>query len=291
MLAFAAAAACLLAAVGGVDALGLRAGGPTARTAAATGPQCIPAVLNRSALLPADARRGLSPAGLLSTPLRARRSACWARRRRLSASIRVSGSRSGRHAGRLLAFSQGDGAAFVPAAPFQPGESVTVSGRARSVAFSYRFTVARQDWSLYGYAVPLKAKPTEQQHFVSRPDITPPLLQVGARSSSSASGLMFAAPYAGHGPSGPMIFDEAGNVVWFHPLPKGTEGANLQVQQYAGAPTLTWWQGKITPQGFGEGEEILANSSYAQIGHVRAGNGYMRRPARIPAQPPGHRDC
>ena len=98
---------------------------------------------------------------------------------------------------------------------------------------------------------------------------------VTARSAAAAPGYMFAAPYAGHGPSGPMIFDEAGNMVWFHPLPKGVEGANLQVQQYEGKPVLTWWQGRITPQGFGQGEEIIDDSTYTQIGHVLAGNGYL----------------
>ncbi len=72
-----------------------------------------------------------------------------------------------------------------------------------------------------------------------------------------------------------MIFEEAGNLVWFHPLPKGTEATNLQVQQYDGQPVLTWWQGRIPPQGFGQGEEIIDNSSYREIGRVHAGNGYL----------------
>jgi hypothetical protein len=46
------------------------------------------------------------------------------------------------------------------------------------------------------------------------------------------------------------------------------------VQQYAGEPVLTWWQGYIPPQGFGEGEDVIANASYHQIGRVHAGNGY-----------------
>ena len=37
---------------------------------------------------------------------------------------------------------------------------------------------------------------------------------------------------------------------------------------------LTWWQGYIPPQGFGEGEEIIDNTSYQQVGRVHAGNGY-----------------
>jgi len=72
-----------------------------------------------------------------------------------------------------------------------------------------------------------------------------------------------------------MIFEESGNLVWFHPLPKGTEATNLQVQQYDGQPVLTWWQGRIPPQGFGQGEEIIDNTAYQEIGRVHAGNGYL----------------
>ena len=71
-----------------------------------------------------------------------------------------------------------------------------------------------------------------------------------------------------------MIFDEAGNLVWFDPLRAGTEAANLQVQQYGGRPVLTWWQGYISPQGFGQGEDVIADGSYHEIGRVHAGNGY-----------------
>ncbi len=37
---------------------------------------------------------------------------------------------------------------------------------------------------------------------------------------------------------------------------------------------LTWWQGYIPPQGFGQGEEMIYSSSYQQLGRVHAGNGY-----------------
>ena len=37
---------------------------------------------------------------------------------------------------------------------------------------------------------------------------------------------------------------------------------------------LTWWQGEIPINGFGLGEEVVANSSYKPIMHIQAGNGY-----------------
>jgi hypothetical protein len=63
--------------------------------------------------------------------------------------------------------------------------------------------------------------------------------------------------------------------VWFDSLPKSIAAAtNLQVQQLGGKPVLTWWQGYIPPQGYGQGEEIIVDSSYRQVGRVHAGNGY-----------------
>ena len=45
------------------------------------------------------------------------------------------------------------------------------------------------------------------------------------------------------------------------------------MQTYEGQPVLTWWQGRIPPQGFGEGEEFVDNSSYQTILRVAGGNG------------------
>jgi hypothetical protein len=241
--------------------------------------RCTPATLNLSAVLPgttlavsplpdsydASARTQIS---LLGAPASA------------ISGIHVSGSETGSHSGRLLAYSQGDGASFVPSKPFQPGETVTVHGtvkvNSRRQRFAFYFVIAHEDPIDYAAAsTAVSHDYNEMQHFASRPELEPPVLAVTQTSSLTAAGDMFSAPYAGPGPSGPMIFEEDGNLVWFHPLPKGTEATNLQVQQLGGQPVLTWWQGRIPPQGFGQGEEIIDNSSYQEIGHVRAGNGYL----------------
>ena len=70
-----------------------------------------------------------------------------------------------------------------------------------------------------------------------------------------------------------MIFNQAGQVIWFNPVPAGDAATNLQVQQLNGQPVLTYWQGYIPPQGFGEGEEVILNSDYQLVGRVHAGNG------------------
>jgi hypothetical protein len=47
----------------------------------------------------------------------------------------------------------------------------------------------------------------------------------------------------------------------------------LQVQEYRGRPVLTWFEGEAFG-GYGEGEFVIADESYREIGRVRAGNGY-----------------
>jgi hypothetical protein len=240
--------------------------------------RCTPATLNRSAVLPGT--------GLAVSPLPDSYDASPHTQISLLGAppsalggVRVSGSQTGSHAGRLLAYSQGDGASFVPSKPFRSGETVSVRGKVKvgsaTRAFAYSFVVAREDPVDYAAAAGVPRDYNEMQHFHTRPELLPPVMVVTRQSSQSAPGYLFAAPYAGPGPSGPMITEESGNLVWFDPLPKGTEATNLQVQQLDGQPVLTWWQGRIPPQGFGQGEEIIDNTSYQRIARVHAGNGYL----------------
>jgi hypothetical protein len=271
----------VLVALCGVSTLALASPRLTAGHAASNAPvagRCVPSALNHSAVLPGTGLAvsplpdsyDASPStqiSLLGAPLSALNG------------VRVSGSQSGSHGGREVGYSQGDGASFVPSSPFRPGETVTVRGKVRSGSaaqpFAFRFVVAEQDSTAYlARAVPARDS-NEMQHFPSRPELQPPVEVVTAHSPQAAPGYLFTTPYAGPGPSGPTIFDDSGNLVWFDPLPRGTEAANLQVQQYGGAPVLTWWQGRITPQGFGVGEEMIDDGSYRQIRRVRAGNGYQ----------------
>lgn len=245
---------------------------------APAGPQCVPAQLNRSAVLPGTSVAVNPLPGSYDASPRTQISLLGAPASALSG-ISASGSSSGSHPGRLLGYSQGDGASFVPAHPFDPGETVTVRGRVRgpsgqATRFVYRFVVAHQDTLTYR---PL-AKPAkdynEEQHFNSDPALQPPVLTVTARAGGTAPGYIFAAPYNGPGPSGPEIFSDSGELIWFDPLAGEAAATNLQVQEYNGHPVLTWWQGYIPPQGFGQGEEMIYSSAYQQVGRVHAGNGY-----------------
>ena len=242
---------------------------------AAAAPICTPARLNDSALQagsvtvsPLPGSRDASPEtqiSFLGVPARE------------LAHISVTGSRTGRHAGRLLAYSQGDGASFLPARRFAEGERVQVRasirspGRARTLLD--RFAVAVGD--------PISSTPErvhrgragEVQRFRSRPDLHPPTVAVSASAAGTAPGDIFAAPYRGPGQAGPMILDPGGGLIWFKRLPAQKSATNLQVQLYGGKPVLTWWQGVISVHGFGLGEDVIADQTYTTVAHVRAGNG------------------
>ena len=84
-----------------------------------------------------------------------------------------------------------------------------------------------------------------------------------------------------------MITDQSGNLIWFHPLPNNDTATNFKVGQYEGKPVLTWWQGKVLELGFGQGIWVLDNSSYEQIGTIKAGNGYKADLHEIHMTPEG----
>ncbi len=195
----------------------------------------------------------------------------------------VVGSRSGAHAGRLAAYSQGDGASFLPGKPFSEGEIVTVHAVLRegvtTTSFAWRFTVAEVDSVSRSLETPPPppppAKPGELQQFISRPDLQPPTVTVNANSGSHSPGDIFLAPYAGPGQYGPMIVDGAGGLVWFKPVSAGSRAADLRVQEYEGRPVLTWWQDPLVADGRRDAGVVIADSSYNDIAIVRAGNGYQ----------------
>ncbi len=68
-----------------------------------------------------------------------------------------------------------------------------------------------------------------------------------------------------------MIVDDSGEPVWVRPE-DGLSATNLQVAEYGGAPVLAWWEGKIV-QGHGEGDYVLADSTYREVTRVHAGHG------------------
>jgi Arylsulfotransferase (ASST) len=114
-----------------------------------------------------------------------------------------------------------------------------------------------------------------QQHYVSRPDLTPQLITIDRPANAlDSDDLIFLAPYSGPPQWGPMIIDGSGELVWFRSIGAGsTKAANLGVQTYRGQPVLTWWEGTETSLGYGLGDYLLIDSSYHQVARVKAANG------------------
>jgi hypothetical protein len=207
---------------------------------------------------------------------------------RLIESVRLTGTVSGRHSGRLRRYSGGQGASFVPDQPFTQGERVSASVRIQGIAVQrFSFTVAQLAPTLPLIALD-KQQPTKLDHFVSQPDLLPPRISV-LTHAPDLPGDVFLTPLPSPvvhpggsneltispvGPGGPMMIDGRGALVWFRQLPSPDYATDLQAQQYRGRRVLTWWQGGVTPAAYGRGEGLIVNSSYRTVATVHAGNGY-----------------
>ncbi|HMD56588.1 MAG TPA: arylsulfotransferase family protein [Solirubrobacteraceae bacterium] len=193
-------------------------------------------------------------------------------------SISVVGSRSGRHSGHLHGYSAATGASFLPHRPFTPGEHVIVralwrvgrSARTIGTHFKVALPVAPPSGSF-----PIApGTPADVQSFQSEPTLHPPVVTVHqAAGAASAPGYLFAAPFFGPGQWGPMVFDSAGNLVWFHAVPAGDDAADLRTQVFGGKNDLTWWQGRTLILGYGIGEDVIADANYKTVAVVKGGNG------------------
>ena len=192
--------------------------------------------------------------------------------------ITVSGSRSGRHSGKLEPYATGTGASFVLPRPFAAGETVTVS--ALETVKSQRRTIGTNFTVGSLYAIPPApptppppvAAPGTVASLVSQPALHPPTIAVTTPAADPTLGDIFLTPADGPSQSGAMIVNPAGQMVWFAPSPIGSQAADLRIQQYLGHPVLTYWQGRIAI-GHGLGSGIIDDQTYHEIAHVNAGNG------------------
>ncbi|HEY6581967.1 MAG TPA: arylsulfotransferase family protein [Rubrobacter sp.] len=128
-------------------------------------------------------------------------------------------------------------------------------------------------------AVAAPARGEQPWAFRSRPEFRPPAVEVRTRARGTAPGYVFVAPKKEPGAGGPtqdapLIVDNGGEPVWFHPLHGDAEkdAFNFGVQTYRGEAVLTWWEGHHT--GFGQGEYVIVDRSYRENKRVSAGNGY-----------------
>jgi outer membrane protein assembly factor BamB len=104
--------------------------------------------------------------------------------------------------------------------------------------------------------------------FHSRPDLSPPALEVAKKAYETAPGYIFVAPQQGRAwQGGSLVIDDRGQVVWFRPLPGTSERVmDFKVQRYRGKPVLTWVE---TP-----GQYVIFDDSYREIARFGAANGY-----------------
>ena len=195
--------------------------------------------------------------------------------------VAVTGSASGNHTGHFQADADDNGTTFVPDSSFRPGEHVTVRAglamRGADPTGQFAYDVARP--APVKTAPPPAVKPStkkppdDSMHFVSRPDLLPPKLTVKKAATNTAPGDVFLTPSGGTSGHGPLIVDDEGQPVWFNPL-SGRSALDLRVQQYRGAPVLTWFQGRVARPGYGIGDYVIADTNYQDITRVHAANGY-----------------
>jgi hypothetical protein len=250
-------------------------------TASASSPSCLPSALAHSASLAGTAvdvspEPGTGTANphtqisFLGTP---------------AANIRevsVVGSRSGYHHGRVYAYSQGDGASFVPEQPFDSGEAVSVRAvigggggegeGARRVAFGFRVDTPYPTAGVGEFPNP-QAAPADYQSFDTLPGVQAPVLDVTVADRDPAAGDVLTTNGPGPGQYGPLIYTPQGRLVWFDKLPAGETAEDLSEQTYEGRRVLTWWRGRVLELGFGQGEDVVTNSRYETVARIAGGNG------------------
>ena len=193
--------------------------------------------------------------------------------------IRVTGSRSGRHTGRLRAHSDGKGASFVMGKRFRGGERVTVRTGlavrgARNGDFTFRVARIPSRVTIPNLILEnIDAKLVRR--FRSRRDLAPPFLKVDRRAPGRAPGYLFLSPKSkkDQKQAGPMIADDAGQPIWFQPLPGIQAATDFRAQTYKGKPVLTFWRG-TSRQGIGVGEMVMLDQSYRVIRRIRTPNGF-----------------
>jgi hypothetical protein len=256
----------------GSPSLGIFAG----RTASTISPSCLPSTLAHSASLPGtdvdvspepgtDTANPRTQISFLGTP---------------AANIRevsVVGSESGHHQGHVYGYFQGDGASFVPEKPFDPGERVSVravigAGAGKQVAFGFRVDTPYPTATVAEFHNPTAA-PADYQSFDTLPGVQAPVLDVSVADRDPAAGDILTTNGPGPGQYGPLIYTPQGRLVWFDRLPPGETSEDLNEQTYEGRRDLTWWRGRVLDLGFGQGEDIVMDSSYRTVARIAGSNG------------------
>src|SRR5579863_4702423 len=174
----------------------------------AVAPSCLPASLEHSAAL-AGTRLDVSPAPETDTANPRTQISFLGVPAAAIHGVAVVGSRSGAHGGRLRGYSQGDGASFLPVAPFLAGEHVVVratigAGAAapRRIEFGFRVDTPSSTASVGEFPNP-QAAPADYQSFATMPGVRAPILSVTVPDRDPAAGDVFTTNGPGPGEYGP----------------------------------------------------------------------------------------
>lgn len=192
--------------------------------------------------------------------------------------VEVVGSVSGGHSGIIVPHSDGFGASFLPDAPFQPDEWVTVRAGVPlrpTPSGSVTFRVSVPNLPVKTPATREVDQPShEPQQFQSRLDLLPPTITVTESSRNVSPGFVFVGAKVTDGQNGAMIIDNDGELVWFSPLALDVSAhSNVLVQTYLGEIVLTAWEG-VSQLGTGFGHFVIWNQRYEEIARFQAPNGY-----------------
>jgi hypothetical protein len=277
ILGIAAFAWVVLAIVLDSPSLKLLSGSSTKVARSGASPECLPATLKHTASLPGS-DVDVSPAPQTDTANPNTQISFLNVPATEIHEVSVVGTRSGRHSGSLHGYSQGDGASFVPATPFDAGERVAVQAAigpgtgARPIAYSFRVDTPYPTAGVSEFPNPLAA-PAEYQSFDTMPGVQAPILSVTMPDRDPAAGDILTTNGPGPGQYGPLIYSPQGRLVWFDRLSGGETAENLSEQTYEGQRDLTWWKGRVLSLGFGQGEDIVMNFNYQTVARVVGGNG------------------
>lgn len=192
--------------------------------------------------------------------------------------ITVTGSESGAHPGVVRGDSDGHGGSFIPAKPFVAGETVTVTTGLKVIggrggSWSFTTEIPARNAQFRPLRIGARAK-GDVWTFRTRPDLKPAAVRLLERPKKTAEpGGLFVAPQAGPLQDGVELLGPWAGLVYFKPIPRGETATDFREQSYDGKPVLTWWQGHVSEQGVGYGEDEIYSSSYRPVATVKAGNG------------------
>jgi Arylsulfotransferase (ASST) len=115
----------------------------------------------------------------------------------------------------------------------------------------------------------------ELQHFVSRPDLTPPKVTLRhVAPDHKLQYLFLGIANSGPGQGGAMIMDTTGELVWFAAdTGRYQSKMDFQRQIYQGKPVLTWFEGRVVAGGYGEGVAKIADDTYEITHTIHGHNG------------------